>query len=158
MLIGNPDTFAIWCDPVDSWSTERFKNGCFAYFLGGQLIWSLRSTLGVDMHALSTLHCMRVSVSDDRLFSLATIDAYSEFYASAFPSMDSGAQENDWTHLVSVESLSDNGYNVFLVESDEDAKLLYGRGNELSTVREVTLKRGEFQAVVRAAIEKSKTS
>lgn len=148
MLVGNPDTFAIWCDPVESWSTEQFKNGCFAYFLGGKLIWSLRSTLGVDMHALSTLCFMNNNVRDDKLFKMTATDAYSELCARAFPSMDSDVQENDWTHLVSVESLSDEGHNVFLVESGEGAKLLYGRGDDLRTVREVSLKRGEFQEVV----------
>lgn len=157
MLIGNPDIFAIWCDPVASWSTERFKNGCFAYFLGGELTCSLRSTLGVDMHALSTLYCMENDVSDDKLFNLAATDAYAEIYASAFPSMDSDVQGNNWTHLVSVESLSDDGYNIFLVESGEEAKLLYGRGNDLLSVREVMLKRGEFQAIANEAIRTWKT-
>lgn len=148
MLYGNPDAFAIWCDPVESWSTDHFKNGCFAYFLERELLWSLQSTLGVDLHALTGLYCIGNSVEDDRLFHMLTRETYVELCARAFPSMDSGAEHSDYTHLVSVGSLLDEGHNVFLVESGDTAKLIYGFNDDLSSVREITLKRGEFQAVV----------
>lgn len=148
MLSGNPDTFAIWCDPVPSWSTDHFKNGCFAYFLGGEILWTLNSTLGVDLNLLSGLHCVTNSVEDDRLFSLPLVDAYKELCAKAFPSMDSNAGDSDYTHLVSVGSLLDKGYNVFLIESGDQAKLVYGFNDEISSIREIALSRGEFQTVI----------
>ncbi|MFL9865183.1 immunity 42 family protein [Paraburkholderia fungorum] len=158
MLIGNPDSFAIWCDAVDSWSTDRFKNGCFAYFVGGELLWSLKSTLAVDLNLLSGLNCMKHSVEDVRLFNLPTSSAYAELVARAFPPMDSDAADSDYRHLVSIGSLLDDDNNVFLVESGEQAKLIFGSRSEISTSREVVLTRGEFQSVVRGAIAKSKTS
>ena len=72
----------------------------------------------------------------------------------SFPSMDSSAERSDYTHLVSVGSLLDEGHNVFLVESGAKAKLIYGLNNDLSHVREVVIKRGEFQAVVTDATGK----
>jgi hypothetical protein len=95
---------------------------------------------------------MKNDVSDDKLFHLGATDAYAELHANAFPSIDSDVPDNDWTHLVSVESLSDDGYNIFLIESGDGAKLLCGRGNDLLSVREITLKRGEFQAIANEAI------
>jgi hypothetical protein len=154
MLVGNPDTFAIWCDAVDLWSTDRFKNGCFAYFIGGELLWSSNSTLGVDLNLLSGLNCIKYNVYDERLFNLPESITYAELVARAFPAMDSDAEDSDCKHLVSVGSLLDDGRYIFLVESGEQAKLIFGNRNETSTVREVVLKHGEFQAVVRDAIKR----
>jgi len=155
MLSGDPFRFAIWCDQVDSWSTDRFQNGCFGYFIGGQLIWSLRSTLGDDIASLRIFHCMEHSVEDERIFNLPVHDAYRELCCSAFPSMDSDAEDSDFRYRVSIDdSLSDEGWNVFLVEHAEVAKLIYGFNQNADKVNEVILKRGEFQQVAREAIEK----
>jgi hypothetical protein len=154
MLSGNPDTFAIWCDAVDPWSTPAFANGCFGYFMGGRLIWSSRSTLGVDLSMLSRLHCMKNSVEDAHLFHFPPQDAYRELCKRAFPSMDSNAKVSDFNHLVSAESLSDDGNYFFLVEYAELAKLIYGFKENASEIVEVIFARGEFQSAVREAIKK----
>jgi hypothetical protein len=154
MLSGDPNTFAIWFDPVESWSTDSFKNGSFAFFVGREILWSLQSTLGVDLNLLGKLHCIENGVQDGRLFGLPPVEAYSELCALAFPSMDSDVDYSDYTHLVSVGSLLDEGHNVFLIESGDQAKLIYGFNDDLSRVREVVLKRGEFQAVVADAADK----
>lgn len=154
MLSGNPGTFAIWCDAVDSWSTAGFKNGCFGYFIGDKLIWSIRSTLGVDLHRLSKLHCLSNAVEDVDLFNSSVDSAYYELCKRAFPPMDSEVESNDFTHLASVESLLDDGHNVFLVECAAQAKLIYGFNQDPSSIYEVALVRGEFQEVVREAIQK----
>jgi hypothetical protein len=99
---------------------------------------------------------MSNSVEDDRLFNLPISDAYQELCSRAFPSMDSDAEHNDFTHLVSAESLSDEGCYVFLVESLGQAKLIYGFNQDPSSIGEVVLKRGEFQSVVADAIAQSK--
>jgi Immunity protein 42 len=137
MLSGNPDTFAIGCDAVDSWSTAGFKNGCFGYSIGGKLIWSSRSTLGVDLHRLSKLHCVNNAVEDMDLFNRLVNSAYHELCKRAFPPMDSDAQNNDFIHFVSVESLSDDEHNVFLVECAAQAKLIYGFNQDPSSIYEV---------------------
>ncbi|MBR8456641.1 immunity 42 family protein [Burkholderia dolosa] len=155
MLSGNPHTFAIWCDAVESWSTPAFANGCLGYFMGGKLVWSSNSTLGVDLSMLSRLHCMRNTVEDADLFHISPEDAYRELCNRAFPSMDSDAESNDFTHLVSAESLSDEGYYIFLVEYDESAKLIYGFKENSREAGEVVLVRGEFQSVVRDVLAKS---
>ncbi|MBR8070653.1 immunity 42 family protein [Burkholderia cenocepacia] len=154
MLSGNPDTFAIWFDSVDSWSTDNFKNGCFGCFIAGELIWSLRSTLGVDIHGLSLLNSMDHPVENEEIFNFPQNSAYKRLCKLAFPSLDSDAEVSDFTHLVSPESLSDEGHYMFLVEFGEQAKLISGFKEDLSSVRQVILKRGEFQGVVRSAIEK----
>lgn len=154
MLSGNPDTFAIWYDQVDSWSTDNFKNGCFGYFIAGELIWSLGSTLGVDIHRLSVLNSMNHPVEDEEMFNLPPDAAYERLCEQAFPSVDSDAEVSDFTHLVSAESLSDEGHYLFLVEHGEQAKLIAGFKDHISSVRQVFLRRGEFQEVVRDAIEK----
>ncbi|MEY8174848.1 immunity 42 family protein [Burkholderia multivorans] len=153
MLSGNPDTFAIWFDPVESWSTDGFKNGCLGCFIAGELIWSLRSTLGVDLHGLSLLYSMKHSVENEEIFNLPIESAYNRLCELAFPSIDSDIEISDFTYLVSPESLSDEGHYLFLVELGEQAKLIAGVQDDLSSVREVILKRGEFQEVVRGAIE-----
>lgn len=152
MLSGNPDTFAVWCDAVDAWSSERFANGCMGYFVDGRLMWSTRSTLGVDLHQLSGLHCMTHAVEDQRLFDLPATLSYAELCRHAFPSMDSGATHSDWRYLASPASLLDDGYNFFIVESGQHARLIYGNDNTPNVVGDVVLKRGEFQAVVREAV------
>jgi hypothetical protein len=154
MLSGNPDSFAIWFDQVDFWSTEKFKNGCFGYFIGGTLIWSLRSTLGVDVNRLGLLYAMKNSVEDEVLFNLPIQTAYERLCMQAFPSLDSGAKISDFKHFVSAESLSDDGYYAFLVECGAQAKLILGSENDASSVRQVILERGEFQRVVTEAIRK----
>ncbi|WP_250466662.1 Imm42 family immunity protein [Caballeronia sp. GAFFF2] len=146
MLVGNPDSFAIWCDAVDSWSTDRFKNGCFAYFHRWRTF------------MLSGLNCLKHSVEDVRLFNLPTSSAYAELVARAFPPMDSDVAHSDYSHLVSIGSLLDDDENVFLVESGEQAKLVFGSRSEMPTSREVILTRGEFQSVVHATIAQLKTS
>lgn len=158
MLTGNPDTFAIWCDAVDSWSTARFANGCLGYFIGGKLVWSSRSTLGVDLHMLSNLHCMRNASEDLFLFDQSPSDAYQELCTRAFPSVDSDVDRNDFTHLVSAESLSDDGHYFFLIEGAGGAKLIYGFKDDLSSIYEVVLALGEFQSTVRNAVEKGRNS
>ncbi|WP_092138318.1 Imm42 family immunity protein [Cupriavidus sp. YR651] len=157
MLSGNPDTFAIWYDSVESWSTDRFKNGCFGYVIDGNLMWTTRSTIGVDLHMLAGLHCMTHAVEDARLFSMATSNAYSELCERALPSSNSDARNSDFTHLVSAESLSDDGYYVFLIESADQAKLIYGLKGDYGGAKDILLARGEFQTTVNQAIEKSKS-
>jgi hypothetical protein len=154
MLSGNPDTFAIWCDAVDQWSTPGFANGCVGYFMGGVLIWSSRSTLGVDLSMLSRLHCMKNSVEDADLFHRSPQDAYRELCTRAFPSMDSNAESNDFNHFVSSESLSDDENYVFLIEYAQLAKLVYGFKENSNEIGEVILARGEFQSVVRDILKK----
>jgi hypothetical protein len=154
MLFGNPDTFAIWFDSVESWSTDSFKNGCFGCFIAGELIWSLRSTIGVDLHGLSLLHAIDHSVENEEIFNLPPDLAYRRLCTLAFPSLDSDAEVSDFTHLVSPESLSDEGHYLFLVELGEQAKLIVGVHEDISSVRQVILNRGEFQEVVRNAIGK----
>lgn len=156
MLSGNPESFAIWCDAVESWSDENFQNGCFGYFIGGNLIYSSRSTLGVDLEKLSTSYCMTHAIEDDRLFNLPLNESYAELCERAFPSMDSDAKESDFRHLVSAWSLLDDGHNVFIVESGEHAKLIYGNDNDDSIRAAVTLRRGEFQAVAEKALKEFK--
>lgn len=154
MLSGNPHTFAIWCDAVESWSTPAFANGCLGYFMGGRLVWSSNSTLGVDLSMLSRLHCMRNAVEDADLFHLSSQDAYRELCNRAFPSLDSDAENNDFKHLVSAESLSDEGNYIFLVEYAESAKLVYGLKEDSRGADQVVLARGEFQSVVRDVLAK----
>ncbi|GJH25796.1 immunity 42 family protein [Caballeronia novacaledonica] len=157
MLSGNPDTFAVWCDQVDSWSTDSFKNGCFGYFIEGKLIWSLQSTLGVDLHRLSLLPVMTQSAEDEHTFNMPPVEAYRQLCERTFPADDSNAQLSDFTHLVSSESLSDEGYYFFLVELGEAAKLVAGFKDDMRSVRHIVLKRGEFQEVVREAIGRFET-
>lgn len=155
MLTGNPDTFAIWCDAVDAWSTDRFKNGCFAYFVGGELIVSLGATLGVEFNLLSGMNCINDEVVDERLFNLPPSSAYAELVEKAFPEMDSEAEESDYKHLVSLGSLLDEGHQIFLVESGNQAKLIFGNRKK-GNPREHILKRGEFQSVVLATLARAK--
>jgi hypothetical protein len=157
MLSGNPDKFAVWYDAVDAWSTPKFANGCLGYFIGKELVLSSRSTLGVDLHMLSQLHCMNHSVEDVALFERPVNKAYRELCRRTFPDMDSTAIDNDFTHLVSAESLSDDGHYIFLVESGRRAKLIYGFKNESNSIREIFLDLGECQSVLRDAIARSKT-
>ncbi|WJF91535.1 immunity 42 family protein [Paraburkholderia bonniea] len=157
MLIGNPDAFAIWCDAVDSWSTNDFKNGCFAYFIGGEIILSLNATLNVDLNLLSALFCIKETVDDERIFQLNASSAYTELIEQAFPATNSDAEFSDFKHLVSVGSLLDDGHLVFLIESGEQAKMIYGRGDDLSTIREIALGLGEFQTVIKTATRTWKT-
>lgn len=93
---------------------------------------------------------MKSSLENAALFYLPALDAYEELRMRAFPEMDSDAEDSDFDNLVSPESLLDDGYEVFLVESGKDAKLICGsnKGNS-SDVFEFVLKCGEFQMVVR---------
>jgi hypothetical protein len=156
MLSGDPLRFAIWCDQVDSWSPDfqpNLQNGCFGYFIGGEYIWSMRSTLGVDIYYLSQCYCMKYSVEDEQIFNLPIRDAYKELCVITYPTIESGA-DNDFRHLVSATSLSDDGYNIFLVEHKSQAKLIYGVDGGFDNAKEVILERGEFQRVVREVISK----
>ncbi|MDB0525054.1 immunity 42 family protein [Ralstonia solanacearum] len=158
MIFGDPDKFSIWLDAVDLWSTDRFKNGCFAYFIGGKLFWSLKSTIGADINLLSKMHCLKNSVENVRLFNMPMMEAYVELCSSAFPSMDSDAERSDFTHLISVGSLMDEGHNVFLVEAGNDARLIYGFNNDPSSVFEHFLERGEVQVVAKQVVASWKAS
>lgn len=154
MIVGSPENFAIWLDPVDSWSSYQFNNGCLAYFIGGRIFLSIHSTIDVDVSNLAALRCMSESIDDEELFSESTLIAYEHLCARAFPDMDSDMVESDFTHFVSTESLSDNGHNIFLVESAESSRVIYGFGGDLSTVFDVSLRKGEFQSIVRKLIDK----
>ncbi|BAO92266.1 Imm42 family immunity protein [Caballeronia cordobensis] len=156
MLSGDPGAFAIWCDPVESWSKERFKNGCFGYFLENEFFYSSVSTLGVDLNLLNVVDSMKGSVEDERLFSAAVVDVYRELCERAFPSIDSDAEKSDFKHLVSVGSLLDDGHNVFLVEWEDQARIIYGRNEDVESVMDVVLDREKFQSVVREATKKYK--
>jgi hypothetical protein len=98
------------------------------------------------------------NVLDERLFDLPASDAYNELIKRAFPDMDSEEEDSDYKHLVSVGSLLDADFNVFLVESADQAKLIWGRRDAIPPVREVALKRGEFQSVVRDALRSNAAS
>lgn len=152
MLVGDPDFFAIWCDPVDSWSTNNFKNGCFSYFIGGDLVWSLDSTIGVDVNLLSSLPCLDGSVEETDLFDLPSSVSYALLVEKAFPKMESNVTGNDCRNVVSVGSLLDSGFQIFLIESRDQAKLVWGRRKEGGVVHELILRRGEFQRVVRDVV------
>jgi len=98
---------------------------------------------------------MNNAVENVYLYNQPFSGAYQELCKRAFPSMESGAESNDFTHFVSVESLSDDEYNVFLIECEADAKIIYGMNPDLASIREVVLKRGEFQSVVRDTLKRS---
>ncbi len=101
---------------------------------------------------------MGKDVEDVTLFDLPTVDAYTEIMRRAFPDMDSDAEDNDFTHLISPESLLDEGYNVFLIESGTAAKLICGSDKEsLPGTFEFKLNRGEVQVVIREAVARWKT-
>lgn len=157
MLSGNPDTFAIWWDLVEPWSSESFQNGCLGYFAGGRLMWSTNSTLGVDLSRLEKLYCINNSVEDGRLFKLPVAQAYKELCERTFPSLDSELESSDFRYLVSSESLSDEGHYFFLVEFSGQARLIYGFQEETSSVYETFLALGEFQRVVRNATSLSRS-
>ncbi|WP_186229022.1 immunity 42 family protein [Burkholderia gladioli] len=154
MLIGNPDGFAVWYDSVDLWSTDNFKNGCFSYFIGGDLIWSLDATIDVDVNLLSSLNCLESDVEDAELFNLPASVSYERLVERAFPKMDSNVEMNDYRNLVSVGSLLDAGFQVFIIEFEDQAKLVWGRRGKDDAVHELILKRGEFQGVVRDVISR----
>lgn len=78
--------------------------------------------------------------------------SYAKLVEKAFPGMDSDAEFSDYTHLVSVGSLLDAGFQVFLVELGDRAKLIWGDEEDASVVHEFILTRGEFQRVVPDAI------
>jgi hypothetical protein len=101
---------------------------------------------------------MSHSVEDERLFKLQASEAYGELCNRAFPPTDFDAETNDFTHLASAESLSDDGYNVFLVESAREAKLILGFNDDPDSVTDTILALGEFQAVVSSAWQKFKAS
>ncbi|WP_246831212.1 Imm42 family immunity protein [Pandoraea sp. SD6-2] len=145
----------MWFDQVDSWSNERFKNGCFGYFLGGEFVFSMKSTLGVDFYRLKSMYSMGNSVEDEELFKLPDQVAYKNLCSRSFPPLDSDAENSDFRYLVSAESLSDDGWYVFLVEFGTQAKLIFGFENDPNSVGQVVLERGEFQRVVAESIEKS---
>jgi Immunity protein 42 len=117
----------------------------------------MKSTLSVDLSGLSRLGCMRHTVEDDRLFSLSARVAYAELCAQAFPSSESDVARKDFSYFVSVESLSDEGYNVFLVESMGEARLIYGLNEDVESVNAVVLRSGEFQSVVREIVAETKS-
>ena len=152
MLIGDPDGFAIWLDYVDSWSTEKFKNGAFGYFLGGNLLWSLRSTLGDDVSSLEAFYCMKNNVEDFELFELAPNYAFRKLYDLTYPEMSCGV-DNEWRHAVVPTSLSDEGYCIFLVEFEDKAKLIYGKNNNSENASEIIIRRNEFQRVILSATD-----
>ncbi|SAK99069.1 hypothetical protein AWB82_07267 [Caballeronia glebae] len=156
MLSGDPSAFAIWCDPVESWSDDRFKNGCFGYFIENRFFYSSVSTLGVDLNLLSAVDSMKSSVEDERLFSAMVVNVYKELCEKAFPSIDSDAEKSDFKHLISVGSLLDDGHNVFLIEWKDQARIIYGHDEDVDSVMDVMLDREKFQSVVREAIKKYK--
>jgi Immunity protein 42 len=154
MLVGNPDRFAIWFDAVDSWSTEQFNNGCIAYFFGGDPVWSLNSTLNTDISLLSVMKCMSEDVEDPDMYRLPVARAYEKLVKMAFPDVDSGDNESDYKHLVATGSLLDEGYRVFLVECDREAKIILCNEKSNSGVKEFILNRGEFQGVISEAVRR----
>ncbi|MBI0329327.1 immunity 42 family protein [Burkholderia plantarii] len=152
MLIGDPRKFAIWFDSVESWSDERFRNGCFSYFIGGEIIFSTRSTIDVDINGLRNFSCLKNSIENELLFNLSACQAYDRLYEITFPSIESG-NVNDFSYYVTTESLSDDGYSVFLVEFESKAKLIFGRAEGVGNIGEFFLDRGEFQLVVSKVLE-----
>lgn len=148
MLFGDPNGFAVWFDRVESWSTQGFDNGCLAFFLRGTIFCSQNSTLGVDLHLLSKLPCLTITVEDDRIFHMLSVEAYVDLCKRTFPSTDSDVETSDYTYLVSARSLLDEGHNIFLVESGSQARLIYGFNDDLSSVFDVHLDRGEFQRII----------
>jgi len=151
MIFGDPNSFSVWFDRVESWSTPDFENGCFAFFMSKTLICSQNSTLGVDLHLLSKLPCLEKSIEDDDIFNMPPAEVYSVLYERAFPSVYSDAESSDYTHLVSARSLLDEGHNVFLVESGSKARLIYGMDGKPLSLFDVFIDRGEFQRVIRSA-------
>jgi len=74
----------------------------------------------------------------------------------AFPDQYSDSPVNDFTHLISTESMSDEENYIFLVEFKDEAKIISGYKDHASTVLSVSLQQGEFQKIVREATEKFK--
>ncbi|MBB6581621.1 immunity 42 family protein [Ralstonia solanacearum] len=158
MIVGDPYVFAIWLDVVDSWSSGRFRNGCLSYFINGKVVLSTNSTIGTDVALLESMECLKADAEDARLFELSASKAYAELYDRAFPSMDSTAEDSDYKHFVSPPSLMDEGHIFFLIESGEVAKLVYGFKGDASSITENSMRRGDFQAIVRGVIERWKKS
>lgn len=78
--------------------------------------------------------------------------SFKQLYSLAFPSMESGAQSSNYTHLVSPQSLVDAGYIFFPLQEPENDRLLFAMLNDEEDVREFKFPKGSFIYTVEQAI------
>ncbi|WP_199027148.1 Imm42 family immunity protein [Ralstonia sp. ASV6] len=157
MIFGTPDIFAIWYDSVEPWSTERFDNGCFGYIVNGKLMWSMNSTLSIDLYDMENLYCMNNSVRNDTFFQLPAKKLITELQKLSFPTMDSNVEKSDFTYFLSPQSLSDEGHDFFIVENGDLARIIYSNKDDESSILEITMDVGKFQSIARNAIASYRT-
>ncbi len=152
MIVGNPYSFAVQFDIVKDWSDTTFKNGIFRYIISGNFFPRdvFNATLGTEMLDLEDLSCIKGEIGDSGLFNLPTNAIYEELSNRVFP--DDQDKDNDFTHLVSTQSLNDEGYYFFLLNGNSHARLI-GSVSRGAGIFEFSLEKGLFESVIKQVIK-----
>lgn len=123
MLIGNPDTFAIWFDSVPMWNdTAIFDNGLLVLWVNGNyypkeiVTATLRREIPLLAQKLAHLPV------EAALYHLPAKEAFRQMYKRTFP--DDWMVDNDYRFDVTPDALADSNCFIFTVSNGETVRIL----------------------------------
>ena len=143
MLIGNPDKFAFLLEIVPEWCSDNFVQGILNVYVNGvQYPDNLRTTtLNADIHWLldetSPLVCPQIN---KKLYALETRELFNRLCDLTFPETET--VDNDYSYVIPLQEISDAGYYLFIVASENEVRIIIGKHSEtyrLTFIDEVTM-------------------
>ncbi|GAB7128663.1 hypothetical protein JCM19000A_31710 [Silvimonas sp. JCM 19000] len=147
MIFGDPYKFAVIAEKVDPWSDKDFRNGIFLFSIGGNIFPSNLQviTYHIDLVGISKMGDTNRDVAQDQ-FLRPTRDIYDALYEITYPPFESDL-DNDYTYLISTQSLQDAKCDIFLIQSGDFEKIIYGCGTFGFSIGEIVLERGYFSKI-----------
>lgn len=123
MLIGNPDTFAIWFDSVPMWNdTATFDNGLLVLWVNGDYYPKEIATATLRREIPLLAQKLAHLPVEAALYHLPAKEAFRQMYERTFP--DDWTVDNDYRFDVTPDALADNGCFIFAVSNGEAVRIL----------------------------------
>lgn len=122
MIIGNPDTFAIFIHPIKEWCSESISNGILFISIDGKLFPNeiYNSTLDVDYIYLKE-SLMNIPI-DESLYNMKKDKAFKTIYNIVYPSIFDDT-DSDYRFDLTMQSTNDNN-RIFAVSNGKSIRIM----------------------------------
>lgn len=122
MIIGDPYRLSVIIEKVQMWSDSSFHNGIFMVCIDGKMFPNelINVTLSSELRQLSDI--VSNIIENEALYSMDKNILFETLYNITYPS--DLETDNDYSYLISPQSLADNDYFIFAVKSKNNVKII----------------------------------
>lgn len=142
MIIGNPYEFAILVQHIPEWGDDFYRNGLFHLIIDGKMFPEKLCTasLGVEFGEINSSNALISFPENREIFHAEKEDAFKAMLFMAYPDyrLDYGGGgddrqdcKNEYLYKISGQNSEENGYYLFCVTCNDEARVLGAKVGEL---------------------------